>query len=50
MKETFKVGNKTTRRLKIDVSKTISVAGGNFDVYATPEMIRDIERTCKDYT
>ena len=49
MRKTFKVGNKTTRRFKIDVSKTISVAGGNFNVYATPEMIRDIERTCKDY-
>ena len=45
----FKKGNQTTRSLTIDKSRTISVAGGEFNVYATPEMIRDVERTCKDY-
>ena len=49
MKHSFKEGNKVSKKFEIDSSKTISVAGGEFDVYATPEMIRDIERTCKDY-
>ena len=49
MRQGFKKGNQTTRSLTIDKSRTISVAGGEFNVYATPEMIRDVERTCKDY-
>ena len=49
LKETFKEGNKTAKKFKIDAGRTISVAGGDFDVYATPDMIRDIERTCKEY-
>jgi len=49
MKSTFKEGNKTTRRIVINKERTITVAGGEFDVYATPEMIRDIEQTCKLY-
>jgi predicted thioesterase len=43
------LGYKSSRSVTIDKSRTISVAGGEFNVYATPEMIRDIERTCKDY-
>ena len=49
MKDSFKEGNVTTRCIIIDQVRTISVAGGEFNVYATPEMIRDIERTCKNY-
>ena len=49
MKTSFKEGNEISRRVTIDKSRTISVAGGEFDVYATPEMIIYIERTCKDY-
>jgi len=49
MQDSFKEGVSTTRRFKIDESRTISVAGGEFNVYATPEMIRDIEQTCKQY-
>ena len=49
MKANFREGNSTTRRVTIDPTRTITVAGGEFEVYATPEMIRDIERTCKEY-
>lgn len=49
MQDSFKEGVSTTRSFKIDESRTISVAGGEFNVYATPEMIRDIEQTCKRY-
>lgn len=49
MKAEFKEGNTTTRRITVDHPRTIAVAGGAFNVYATPEMIRDIEQTCKRY-
>ena len=49
MEDGFKEGNKITRRFTVDEVRTISVAGGEFNVYATPEMIRDIEQTCKKY-
>ena len=49
MKDSFKEGNTITRRFTVDATRTISVAGGEFNVYATPEMIRDIEQTCKRY-
>ena len=49
MQDEFKEGNTTTRSVIVDKKRTIAVAGGEFDVYATPEMIRDIERTCKQY-
>ena len=49
MQDEFKEGNTTTRSVTVDQQRTIAVAGGEFDVYATPEMIRDIERTCKQY-
>lgn len=49
MQDSFKVGIATTKRFTIDEARTISVAGGEFRVYATPEMIRDIEQTCKSF-
>ena len=49
MKDEFKVGKSVNRHVTIDKQRIISVAGGEFEVYATPEMIRDIERTCKEY-
>ena len=49
MQDSFKEGVSTTRRVKIDEPRTIVVAGGDFRVYATPEMIRDIEHTCKAF-
>ena len=49
MREEFKVGKTVNRHVTIDKKRIISVAGGEFEVYATPEMIRDIERTCKEY-
>ena len=49
MQSEFKEGNTITRRVTVDQPRTIAVAGGEFNVYATPEMIRDIEQTCKQY-
>jgi len=48
-------GTKVTRRFDIDEGRTIAFMAGdggdaasNARVYATPEMIRDIEQTCRD--
>ena len=49
MRDSFKTGLSTTNRVTIDESRTISVAGGEFRVYATPDLIRDIEQTCKAF-
>jgi predicted thioesterase len=49
MQDSFKTGLSTTNRVTIDDSRTISVAGGEFRVYATPDLIRDIEQTCKSF-
>ena len=49
MQDSFKEGVTVTRRVKIDEPRTIAVAGGEYNVYATPEMVRDIEHTCKSY-
>ena len=46
MQDSFKTGLSTTNRVTIDESRTISVAGGEYRVYATPDLIRDIEQTC----
>lgn len=49
MRDSFKTGLSTTKRIDIDESRTLSVAGGEFRVYATPDLVRDIERTCKAF-
>ncbi len=49
MQDSFKEGVTTTRRIAIDEARTISVANDEFRVYATPDMIRDIEQTCKNF-
>lgn len=47
MQDSFKAGLSTTSRIAINEARTISVADGEFRVYATPDLIRDIEQTCK---
>jgi predicted thioesterase len=47
MKETLRPGATTTRRLTVDRERTISFMGDEGRVYATPSLIRDIERTCR---
>ena len=37
-----------TRRISIDRDRTIGFMGEDARVYATPSMIMDIERTCRD--
>ena len=47
MQDGFKEGITSTRRLTVDQPRTIDVMGEDLRVYATPELVRDIEQTCK---
>jgi fluoroacetyl-CoA thioesterase len=48
MKDTLRPGVTKTRRLTVDRERTISFMGEEGRVYATPSLIRDIERTCRE--
>ncbi len=48
MKETLKAGLTTTTRINVDESRTISFMGDEVRVYATPNLLYDIEMTCRD--
>jgi predicted thioesterase len=48
MKPSLQPGVSMTRRISIDRDRTISFMGEDARVYATPSMIMDIERTCRD--
>lgn len=41
-------GLSTSRRIEVDAGRTISFMGDANRVYATPELVRDIEHTCRD--
>jgi fluoroacetyl-CoA thioesterase len=48
MKETIRPGASKTRRLTVDRERTISFMGEEGRVYATPSLVRDVERTCRE--
>ncbi len=49
MKSTLVPGLSHTRRWEIDTGRTIDFMGEDGRVYATPELVRDIEMTCRDF-
>lgn len=49
MKPGLETGAKTTQRFTVDTERTIGFMGEALRVYATPFMMRDIERTCRDF-
>jgi predicted thioesterase len=49
MKNTLQAGARTTRALTVDRARTIDFLGETLRIYATPELIRDIEHTCLDF-
>lgn len=49
MKESLVTGLSTTNRYNIDEKRTIDFMGDEGRVYATPELLRDIENTCRDF-
>ena len=48
MKETLRPAASSTRRLVVDRERTISFMGEEGRVYATPSLVRDVERTCRE--
>jgi predicted thioesterase len=48
MSENLASGLTKTARITVDDSRTISFMGDEGRVYATPELVRDIEHTCRD--
>ena len=49
MKDTLAPGLGASRRIAVDKARTIDFMGEALRVYATPELIRDIEHTCRDF-
>lgn len=48
MKASLAPGLTLTRRITVDKPRTIEFMGEEGRVYATPELVRDIEITCRD--
>jgi predicted thioesterase len=48
MKESLKAGLTSTARITVDESRTISFMGDEVRVYATPNLLYDVEMTCRD--
>jgi fluoroacetyl-CoA thioesterase len=48
MKPSLQIGVTKTRSIAIDRDRTIGFMGEDARVYATPSMIMDMERTCRD--
>ena len=48
MKDSLKPGDTITKRWPVTEENTIAFMGEDFRVYATPAMVLDIERTCKE--
>lgn len=48
MKKTLTVGCSKTLRVSVDDARTIDFMGEGMRVYATPELVRDIEMTCRE--
>ncbi|MEE2803667.1 MAG: hotdog domain-containing protein [Pseudomonadota bacterium] len=48
MKATLKAGISHTQRVHVDKEKTIGMMGDDLRVYSTPDMVSDLEYTCRD--
>jgi fluoroacetyl-CoA thioesterase len=48
MKRTLQLGLSTTKRILVDIDRTISFMGEDARVYATPRLVSDVEYTCRD--
>lgn len=47
MKDSLKPGLTSTMRYEVDESRVMSFMGTELGTYSTPNMLRDIERTCR---
>lgn len=44
----IEIGVTATRRIRVDHYRTIGFLGESLRVYATPELVRDVEATCRE--
>lgn len=49
MKDTLKSALEHTRRVTVDKERTIDFMGEEGRVYSTPQLVRDIEETCREF-
>ena len=49
MNKSLQAGFTVTRRIKVDDERAVGFLGEGLLVYGTPEMIRDIEWSCRDF-
>ncbi len=49
MKNDFKAGLSTSRRILVDRQRTVDFLGEALRVYATPELVRDFETVCREF-
>jgi len=49
MKSGLQAGASATRRITVDRPRSVDFLGEDLRVYATPELIRDFEVTCRDF-
>ena len=48
MKDSLSVGTTHEEKYDIDTDRTIAFMGDDLRVYATPNMVRDVENTCRN--
>ena len=49
MKDELRAGATTRRDLTVDLPRTVDFLGESLRLYATPELVRDVEQTCLDF-
>jgi predicted thioesterase len=49
MKNELSTGLTTRRDLTVDLRRTVDFLGETLRIYATPELVRDVEETCLDF-
>jgi fluoroacetyl-CoA thioesterase len=49
MKDELRAGATTRRDLTVDLPRTVDFLGESLRIYATPELVRDVEQTCLDF-
>jgi fluoroacetyl-CoA thioesterase len=49
IRDTLHIGMMETRKIEVDRSRTISFLGEDLRVYATPQLVNDIEQVCLDF-
>ena len=48
MKDTLKAGVESQTEIKIDAPRTIDFMGDDLRIYATPQIVHDLEYACRD--